>query len=68
MDPVLITGGAGYVGSHVVLACREAGYPVIVLDDLSTGHRASVPEDVAFVGGDAGDPATAGRVIDAHRV
>ena len=68
MDPVLITGGAGYVGSHVVLACREAGYPVVVLDDLSTGHRVSVPEDVAFVEGDAGDPATAGRVIGAHRV
>ena len=68
MDPVLITGGAGYVGSHVVLACREAGYPVVVLDDLSTGRRASVPEDVAFVAGDAGDPVTAGRVIDAHRV
>ena len=68
MNALLITGGAGYVGTHVVLACREAGYPVVVLDDLSTGRRASVPEGVAFVEGDAGDPLTAGRVIDEHRV
>ena len=54
-EPLLITGGAGYVGSHVVLAFREAGYPVMVLDDLSTGRRAAVPPDVGFVEGDVGD-------------
>ena len=63
VDPLLVTGGAGYVGSHAVLAFREAGYPVVVLDDLSTGLRSAVPEDAAFVEGDAGDPARVGAVI-----
>ena len=60
---VLVTGGAGYVGSHVVLALHEAGYPVVVLDDLSTGRRAAVPCGAAFVEGDAGDAETAAAVI-----
>src|SRR3546814_20295472 len=51
----LITGGAGYIGSHTVLALRQAGRRVVVLDDLSTGNRRVVPDDVAFVAGDAGD-------------
>lgn len=67
-DPLLITGGAGYVGSHAVLAFREAGYPVVVLDDLSTGLRSAVPDDAAFVEGDAGDPARVGAVIAEHGV
>ena len=46
---VLVTGGAGYVGSHVVLALREAGYRVTVIDDLSSGRRDSVPGDVPLV-------------------
>lgn len=54
-EPVLITGGAGYVGSHAVLAFRGAGYPVVVVDDLSTGQRSAIPSDVAFVEGDVGD-------------
>ena len=53
--PLLVTGGAGYIGSHVVLAFREAGYSVIVLDDLSTGHRRAVPVDAEFVEGDVSD-------------
>ena len=60
---VLVTGGAGYVGSHAVLALREAGYPVAVLDDLSSGRRSAVPRDAAFVQGDAGDAATAGAIV-----
>ena len=69
-DPgaVLVTGGAGYIGSHAVLALREAGYRVVVLDNLSTGSRASVPDDVAFVEGDAGDPETAAAAIAGHGV
>ena len=67
-DPVLITGGAGYIGSHTVLAFREAGYPVVVLDDLSTGLRAAVPDDIAFVEGDAGDLDAVGGVIAEHRI
>ena len=65
---VLVTGGAGYVGSHVVLALRAAGYQVLVLDDLSTGQRAAVPTGVAFVEGDAGDHGTAAAVIAGHGV
>ena len=64
-DPgaVLVTGGAGYVGSHVVLALSEAGYPAIVLDNLSTGrHAARCPMTcVVFVKGDAGDARTVSR-------
>lgn len=66
--PILVTGGAGYIGSHAVLAFREAGYPVIVLDDLSTGVRSAVPGDATFVEGDAGDAAAVGALIAEHGV
>ena len=59
----LITGGAGYIGSHAVLAFRDAGLPVVVLDDLSTGRRDRVPGDVPLVEGDAGDAGLVGEVI-----
>ena len=65
---VLVTGGAGYVGSHVVLALRAAGYQVVVLDDLSTGQREAVPPCAAFVEGDAGDYGTAAAAIAGHGV
>ena len=50
-DPgaVLVTGGAGYIGSHAVLALRDRGRPVIVIDDLSTGFREAVPPDVPLI-------------------
>jgi len=60
---VLITGGAGYIGSHTVLACRDAGYPVVVLDNLSKGQRRLVPEDVPFFQGDVGDPKMLAEII-----
>ena len=44
----VVTGGAGYIGAHVVHAMREAGTAVVVLDDLSSGHRAFVPDDTAL--------------------
>ena len=53
--PVLVTGGAGYIGSHAVLALLDAGWPVAVLDDLSTGFRFAVPDDVPFYEGDIAD-------------
>ena len=65
---VVVTGGAGYIGSHAVLAFREAAYPVVVVDDLSTGRRDSLPEDVLFIEGDAGDAELIGRVIREHGV
>jgi UDP-glucose 4-epimerase len=65
---VLVTGGAGYIGSHAVLALRAAGHAVVVLDDLSNGERGLVPPDVAFVEGDVGDRALVDAVLARHRV
>ncbi|MES2698394.1 MAG: UDP-glucose 4-epimerase GalE [Pseudomonadota bacterium] len=53
--PVLVTGGAGYIGSHAVLALRDRGTPVAVIDNLSTGFRFAIPEGVAFYEGDIAD-------------
>ncbi len=53
--PVLVTGGAGYIGSHAVLALLDAGYPVTVIDNLTTGFRFAVPSDVQFYEGDIED-------------
>ena len=52
---VLVTGGAGYIGSHVAWACLDAGRRVVVVDDLSTGFRDLVPAEAVFVEGSAGD-------------
>ena len=68
LDPVLITGGAGYIGSHAVLAFRDAEYPVVVLDDLSNGRRDAVPKDIPFVEGNAGDQSLVSQTIDEHRI
>ncbi|ACI50439.1 UDP-glucose 4-epimerase [Gluconacetobacter diazotrophicus PA1 5] len=59
----LITGGAGYVGSHVVAALRDEGHKVVVFDNLRTGHRESVPEDVALIEGDLVDRALIDSVL-----
>jgi UDP-glucose 4-epimerase len=53
----LVTGGAGYIGSHVVRALRESGRGVVVIDDLSSGHREFVPDGVPLVDGSIVDPA-----------
>jgi len=55
--PVLVTGGAGYIGSHAVLALLDAGWPVVVLDNLVTGFRWAVDPRARFVEGDVGDAA-----------
>ena len=65
---VLITGGAGYIGSHAVFAFQAAGYSVVVLDDLSNGRRDVVPNEVPFVHGDAGDLELVGDLIRTHRI
>ena len=67
-DTVLVTGGAGYIASHVVLALLDAGYPVVVLDDLSTGRRAAVPRAARFVEGDVGDRSLLSQVLRDHAV
>lgn len=65
---VLITGGAGYIGSHIVLACQEASCPVVVLDDLSAGHRELVPDGVPFYRGDVGDSQLTAEIFRRHAV
>src|ERR1700730_13486341 len=52
---ILITGGAGYIGSHMVHELVDAGESVVVLDNLSTGFRFLVPSTVPFVAGSTGD-------------
>ncbi|MEQ7874362.1 UDP-glucose 4-epimerase GalE [Sphingomonas sp. ASV193] len=65
---VLVTGGAGYIGSHVVLALRHHGWPVVVIDDLSTGLRRLVPDVVELVEASVADRAAVEAVFRAHRV
>ena len=65
---VLVTGGAGYIGSHAVLALLDAGWPVVVIDNLTTGFRWAVPEAVTFAEGDIGDQALVGRLIEEHGI
>lgn len=75
MSAVLVTGGAGYVGSHAVMVLGRAGYDVVVFDDLSAGHAASVdaiarmvPErSIRLVRGDIGDAAAVGRALRESR-
>jgi UDP-glucose 4-epimerase len=63
-----VTGGAGYIGSHMVLELIDAGEKVIVLDDLSTGFASAVPAGAIFIRGDAGDPALVLRLIAEHAI
>ncbi len=65
---VLITGGAGYIGSHAILAFRAAGCEVVVLDNLSTGRRDPVPTDVPFIECNAGDMERVRSIIEAHGI
>jgi UDP-glucose 4-epimerase len=60
---VLVTGGAGYIGSHAVLALRDAGWPVAVIDNLSTGFRFAIPDGVPLYEGDIADADLIARII-----
>jgi UDP-glucose 4-epimerase len=60
---VLVTGGAGYIGSHAVLALRDAGWPVAVIDNLTTGFRFAIPEGVPLYEGDIADADLLGRIF-----
>src|SRR5205807_4940414 len=64
----LVTGGAGYIGAHVVKAMTELGAAVAVLDDLSTGERARVPDGVPLVVGSVLDAPLVGKVLGEHGV
>jgi UDP-glucose 4-epimerase len=61
--PVLVTGGAGYIGSHAVLALVDAGWPVAVIDNLTTGFRFAVPEGVPLYEGDIADAELVARIF-----
>ena len=65
---VLVTGGAGYIGSHMVHALAEAGESVVVIDNLSTGFSAFLPEGVPLFIGDAGDENLVEGVIAQHNI
>ncbi|MGQ4273525.1 UDP-glucose 4-epimerase GalE [Terrihabitans sp. B22-R8] len=65
---VLVTGGAGYIGSHMVHELLDAGEQVVVLDDLSTGYRWAVPPEAVFVQGDVCDGPLVERIIAEHRI
>ncbi|MEO1729328.1 MAG: UDP-glucose 4-epimerase GalE [Pseudomonadota bacterium] len=60
---VLVTGGAGYIGSHAVLALKDAGWNVAVIDNLTTGFRFAVPDDVPLYEGDIEDSALLAKIF-----
>ncbi len=65
---ILVTGGAGYIGSHMVLALLDAGEAVVVLDDLSTGFRWAVPDAAVFVQGDVSDGPLVTQTVRQHGI
>ncbi len=68
LPPVLITGGAGYIGSHAALALLDRGQKVVIVDDLSTGSDLLVPPGATFVQGRAGDEALIADTITRHDI
>src|ERR1700681_3209275 len=65
---VLVTGGAGYIGSHMVLELADSGERVVVLDDLSTGFDWAVPDGIPLIVGDTGDATLVAGVIDEYGI
>jgi UDP-glucose 4-epimerase len=65
---ILVTGGAGYIGSHAVLALKDNGWLPVVVDDLSTGNRNLVPDDVPFHEGSIADRPLLSRIIREHDI
>ncbi|MBQ7760275.1 MAG: UDP-glucose 4-epimerase GalE [Phascolarctobacterium sp.] len=65
---ILVTGGAGYIGSHVVEALQEAGFTPIVYDNLSTGHAVAVPEDVQLIEGDIHNVTFAKHIMEQYEI
>ncbi|MBB4953156.1 UDP-glucose 4-epimerase [Agrobacterium vitis] len=65
---VLVTGGAGYIGSHMVWALIDSGHDVVVLDRLSTGFRSAVAPQATFYCGDIGDRDLLATIFTAHRI
>lgn len=65
---VLVTGGAGYIGSHAVLALLDTGHMPVVIDNLVTGFRWAVPDSVPFVEGNVADESLVAKTIADHRI
>ncbi len=65
---VLVTGGAGYIGSHAVLGLVDRSRPVVVLDDLSTGHLRRIPKGVPFIEGEVADADLVRTVLSEHHI
>jgi UDP-glucose 4-epimerase len=65
---ILVTGGGGYIGSHMAHALVDAGEPVVVIDNLSTGFRSALPASATLVVGDVGNEALTAGVIKTHAV
>ncbi|MBV8685654.1 MAG: UDP-glucose 4-epimerase GalE [Alphaproteobacteria bacterium] len=65
---VLVTGGAGYIGSHAVLALLDNGWSVVVIDNLTTGFEWAVPDGAAFAKGDIADQALVAQLIAEHGI
>ncbi|HBV86478.1 MAG TPA: UDP-glucose 4-epimerase GalE [Desulfosporosinus sp.] len=68
MESILVSGGAGYIGSHTVKTLLEQSYKPVVLDNLVTGHRQSVPRDVPFYQGDIADSRLVRKVVEQERI
>jgi len=68
MRKILVTGGAGYIGSHTVRHLLKAGHDVVVLDNLYSGHRWAVPDEAFFIEGDAGCKKTVSGVFKEHNI
>ena len=64
----MLTGGAGYIGAHILRALHDQGHDVVVLDDLSTGLRRKVSEGVPFVEASILDTDSVTRALTDHRV
>ena len=65
---LLITGGAGYIGSHMAWLCHDQKIPFVVLDDLSTGFRENLPKEAVFIQGDVADEALLKTVFKQHAI
>ena len=65
---ILVTGGAGYIGSHAVLALKDAGWSPVVIDNLVTGFRWATPDDVPFVEGDIADEDVVAQTLRDHNI
>ena len=68
MSRILVTGGAGYIGSHTSRHLLAAGHEIVVLDNLYSGHRWAVPEEAVFIEGNAGSVDTVSQIFNDYDI